>query len=162
MASVKFRFKNQVQFNRELDEFAERAMPDAALAVQKKIAIDLFSGIIEKNPVGNPTLWKNPAPKGYVGGRSRANWAISITRPVGAGFGADKEPTEGSSTGAPIAGTQQVEGFAEMAKAKFGGTIWIFNNVRYIKRLEEGWSGQAPAGMVAITLAEISAGLGSA
>ena len=62
MASVKFRFKNQVQFNRELDEFAERAMPDAALAVQKKIAIDLFSGIIEKNPVGNPTLWKNPAP----------------------------------------------------------------------------------------------------
>lgn len=162
MAGIALRFKNQIAFSKELEKFSDKVLPAAHVAVQKKIAIDLLSSIVEKNPVGNPTLWKNPsaAPPGYVGGRSRANWAISVSKPATTDNTVD--PTGTDTTGAPIGGTQLAANFGEMAAAKFGGTIWIYNNVRYINRLEDGWSGQAPAGMVAISLAEIQAGLGSA
>jgi hypothetical protein len=161
--SVRLRFKNQIAFNRALDEFTEDLVPEQHVRLQKKIAIDLFSAIIEKNPVGNPSLWAEsslPAPKGYVGGRSRANWQISITPPPD-GDGTD-DVDEGAVTGAPVDPSQLADGLGAMASAEFGGTIWIFNNVVYIKRLEDGWSQQAPAGMVAISLAEFEAGLGGA
>lgn len=157
---IRLTFKNKKAFDIALDDFVERALPEQHLALQKKIAIDLFGRIIEKNPVGNPSLWKEsslPPPKGYVGGRSRANWAISVGVP---GNTADQKPEGGVFHKKPISGQQQAEGFGAMATAKPGGTIWIYNNVRYIKALEDGHSTQAPAGMVKVALAEIAAGLG--
>jgi hypothetical protein len=57
---------------------------------------------------------------------------------------------------------QETAGWTAMATAKYGGTIWIYNNVRYITALEHGHSKkQAPIGMVAVSLAEIAAGLGN-
>jgi len=157
---VSLRFKNKKAFEIALDDFIENTVPDQHLAVQKKIAIELLGRIIEKTPVGNPDLWKEsslPAPKGYVGGRARANWQISVGTP---GSSADASPEKGVKTKMPISGFQEAEGFTAMATAKAGGTIWIYNNVRYIKRLEDGHSQrQAPAGMVAVSLAEIEAGL---
>ena len=35
--------------------------------------------------------------------------------------------------------------------------IYIQNNLPYANRLENGWSNQAPAGMVALTIAEVEA-----
>lgn len=160
----RMRFKNKKQFELALDEFVDTVVPEKHLAVQKKVAIDLFGKIIEKNPVGNPDLWKEsslPPPKGYVGGRSRANWAISIKKP-GKTASADAKPEDGVYHEQEISGTQEAAGFAAMATAKPGGTIWIFNNVRYIGALEDGHSGQAPVGMVKVALAEIAAGLGDA
>lgn len=150
---VRLSFKNRREFEHELNVFIEKTLPDQHLAIQKKIAIDLFSRIIEKNPVGNPDLWKNPesAPPGYVGGRSRGNWQVSTTTPKNNDV-PNIDP-EGSTTVAL--------GLSAMATAKYGGTIWIYNNVRYITALEHGHSKQAPAGMVAVSLAEIAAGLGN-
>ena len=37
-----------------------------------------------------------------------------------------------------------------------GVTIWIYNNLEYIIPLEEGWSDQAPRGMVSLSLTEFS------
>lgn len=166
MAGYKLVFKGLKKFNADLEKFGERTVPSAHLALQKKIAIDLFSRIIEKNPVGNPSIWdgravdkKYPprkAPKGYVGGRSRGNWQMSVSQ-VGASslieFPQDVE------TGDPPSAMQEVEAFNSISKAKPYQTIWIFNNVRYIKRLEDGWSTQASSGMVAVSVAEIQAGL---
>ena len=157
---VRLTFRNKKAFELALDEFVEKTVPAQHLAVQKKVAIDLLSRIIEKTPVGNPDLWKEsslPAPKGYVGGRARANWQISIGSP---GSSASVAPETGVKHKDKISGLQEAEGFAAMASAKAGGTIWIYNNLRYIKRLEDGWSHkQAPLGMVAVSLAEIEAGL---
>lgn len=70
-------------------------------------------------------------------GRARANWIVSID--------------------APAAGTTDEVGaaaaLAQGAKviAQYGDgmrTIHITNNLPYIKRLNEGWSAQAPAGFV--------------
>lgn len=150
---LRLRFKGKKAFDLALDEFVEDVVPEKHLAVQKKVAIDILSGIIEKNPVGNPDLWKEsslPAPPGYVGGRSRANWQISITTPPSEPI--DAIDSDGNAT--------ETAGLIAMSQAEPGGSIWIYNNVRYIKRLEDGWSyKQAPLGMVAVTLAEYEAGL---
>jgi hypothetical protein len=37
-----------------------------------------------------------------------------------------------------------------------GVTIWIYNNLEYIIPLEEGWSDQAPRGMVSLSLVEFN------
>ena len=150
---VRLTFKNKKAFEIALDEFIDKTVPDRHLLLQKKVAIDLLARIIDRTPVGNPDLWKEsslPAPKGYVGGRARANWQISTTAPGNAKIDAiDKD-----------GGITEAAGLTNMATAKAGGTIWIFNNLRYIKRLEDGWSHkQAPLGMVAVSLAEIEAGL---
>ncbi len=158
---VKLSFKNRREFEHELNVFIEKTLPDQHLAIQKKIAIDLFSRIIEKNPVGNPSKWSPsslPPPKGYVGGRSRANWQISVGT---AGSDTSKDPETGVVTKQKISTMQETAGWTAMATAKYGGTIWIYNNVRYITALEHGHSKQAPAGMVAVSLAEIVAGLGN-
>jgi len=49
---------------------------------------------------------------------------------------------------------------AKLRQAKLGDIIHIFNNVVYITRLENGWSTQAPNGMVSVTLAELQSKYG--
>lgn len=150
---IKLTFRNRKAFEIALDEFVEDIVPAQHLLIQKKVAIDLLARIIDRTPVGNPDLWKEsslPAPKGYVGGRARANWQISTSRP----------PNKPIDAIDPDGDVTETVGLVKMGKAKAGGTIWIYNNVRYIKRLEDGWSyKQAPLGMVAVSLAEIEAGL---
>ena len=43
---------------------------------------------------------------------------------------------------------------AVVAKAKVGDSIFLVNNLPYAQKIESGSSKQAPAGMVAITVAE--------
>lgn len=150
---VKLTFKNKKAFELALDEFVEKTIPGKHLLAQKKIAIELLSRIIDRTPVGNPDFWAEsslPPPKGYVGGRARGNWQVSTSRPGNSDI--DATDKDGDVT--------EAAGIGKMGTAKAGGTIWIFNNVRYIKALEMGHSRrQAPLGMVAVSLAEIEAGL---
>ena len=83
------------------------------------------------------------AGKGYVGGRFKGNWQVTINRqPMGETNRID--PTGGATLSAGAAA-------ADLVKA--GDTIFIQNNVPYAIALEYGWSKQAPAGMVRVTLA---------
>lgn len=93
-------------------------------------------------PVGNPSLWKNPAPKGYVGGFHRASWDAAIgSLPQGAVV--DK----GNPTPGIAAADAQVTGV--VASLEPGQTLYATNNGPGIRRLEfTGWSSQAPDGFV--------------
>ena len=147
------RFKNQRAFNLEIERWATQLVPEQALLFQKKIAIDLLGLIIDKTPVGNPDLWAPaslPPPPGYVGGRARGNWQIRRT------------PTERTIDQPDPSGVVTVAagGAALSAITKPFGVIFIFNNVKYINRLENGWSRQAPSGMVGLSLLEIESTLG--
>lgn len=68
-------------------------------------------------------------------GRARANWHIDLNvvdvRLV--------EPNEGLSPDAVA---------TVVARYKMGGVIYISNNLPYIRRLNDGYSQQAPAGFV--------------
>lgn len=85
--------------------------------------------------------------KGYVGGRFRGNWQVTLgvpsTQPL------DRIDANGGRT------ITVGEGVLEDAQS--GVTIYILNNLPYSERLENGWSKQVPAGVVKVTVAEFQA-----
>jgi len=96
----------------------------------RKIALEMFRRIILKSPVDT--------------GRFRGNWQIAIgSVPDGTLELDDKTGTATIAKGAAIA-----------LGMNAGDTIYFANNLPYARRLEEGYSQQAPAGMVALTVQE--------
>ena len=96
----------------------------------RKIALEMFRKIILKSPVDT--------------GRFRGNWQLAIgSVPEGTLELDDKTGT------ATIA-----KGAATVMGINAGDTIYFANNLPYARRLEEGYSQQAPAGMVALTIQE--------
>jgi hypothetical protein len=117
-------------FTLDLNKFINKTSKTADAEV-RKICLDLLTGIVLKTPVDT--------------GRARANWFTSIGSPS-AKVTVSTDPS-GSST---ISG-----GLSAISKAT-GNVLWITNNLPYIYRLEfEGWSKQAPAGMVRVTINDI-------
>jgi hypothetical protein len=112
--------------------------------VPRKVVFQIFKNVIDKTPVDT--------------GRARANWQPSLGTPTtGTIEFADKD---GSAT---IANMQSV-----LLSLNVGDVIFLTNNLPYIRRLEEGgygdgpktvggFSRQAPAGMVALTVQEFQA-----
>lgn len=99
----------------------------------RAVALDVFSRIIVRSPVDT--------------GRFRGNWQIDIQIvPEGWSEQTDKS---GRTT---LAKARQA-----IAHFRIGNTISIRNNLPYAVALENGWSGQAPQGMVKVTLVEFGA-----
>lgn len=107
-----------------LDKLAKRA--GARLEdVARKVTYDLFAEVVRRSPVDT--------------GRFRANWNVSYGT-------ADLTITES---------TQQARGTTEAAKAltlPVGGVLYLANALPYSLRLENGWSKQAPTGMVKLSV----------
>ena len=118
--------------HKELSRFkADRAI--------KKSIIKVWGNIIKLTPVGNPTLWKGPAPKGYVGGRARGNWFV------------DTDVTNKKGRAIKNKGANYVA--TNLPRQIIGTTLFLYNNLPYINRLEFGsHSQQAPRGMVRVSL----------
>lgn len=113
---------------------------------QKKHASVLVSF---KTKNGNVTFRQRGwAAKNYTGGRFRGNWQVTFDRPaVGAIDRVDKAGT------ATLAAGREVLAHYDSGEYE---SIWFTNNVPYAKRLEYGWSKQAPAGIVRVVAAEIN------
>jgi hypothetical protein len=85
------------------------------------------------------------APKGYVGGRLRANWTVSVGVANRAVW--NKVDPSGEATIA--------RGFATIGAADVSKDIYIMNSLPYVRPIEyDGHSKQAPAGMVRVTVTE--------
>jgi hypothetical protein len=137
-----------MSFSLDLKAFAEKAQANANAVVRETVlAVD--RALVEKSPVGNPELWKHPAPPGYVGGRFRANWQYG-----------ENQPTPGELY-TPIVGpfpsaAESVERETAKIAPDAGGKLhYLTNNLPYAQALEDGHSAtQAPAGIVGITVIE--------
>lgn len=128
-------------------EFAKmlRVAEDKAELVVKKSAMQVLSAIDFKSPVGDPDTWASPAPLGYTGGQFRANWNLSIEA-------MDTDTTTDKDPSGEVA-IKRAQGRIE--SYQLGDKIFITNSLPYAYRLEyEGWSRQAPQGMVRITALE--------
>lgn len=114
-------------FELQLRQFAERTGEKADAAV-RTVVLEVWRRLIIRSPVDT--------------GRFRANWSY--------GYGA---PPKGAI---PVAGTSESPAAAAPPpKLTNGiGVHYLVNNVPYARRLEYGWSKQAPAGMVRITALE--------
>lgn len=119
------------EFAIELDREFEKEVEGKLLQVVQKIGLETLARVVMKSPVDT--------------GRFRGNWNVSINS-ADYSTSAKVDPL-GPATIAtgqtPILGLPEPE------------VIWISNGLPYANRLENGWSKQAPAGMVAVTVAEI-------
>lgn len=130
-------------FALDLQKLTDKAKGRMGMVV-RKIVLDVGARLVMRSPVGDGTLWRSPPPPGYVGGRFRANWQYGFgTMPTG-------ELPDIDKTGA--ASNDRIR--SGVAAAPAAGIHYLANNLPYAQRLEDGWSKQAPAGMVALTVAE--------
>lgn len=139
-------------FSRNITEFVARTKVSADL-VLRKLALDCLRGVILKSPVDT--------------GRFRASWRVgvnvidsSVAAKGTVASGALE--TKGQIGGAKKAlkdarAAQLVEANALIEGAQFGDAIFVTNNLPYAQRLEDGWSMQAPTGMVKNTVEEVTA-----
>ena len=121
------------RFAQQTNETVEQVVIDYVVGVSQKV--------IERTPVGNPSLWQSNPPPGYVGGTARANWIPSIGSP-------ETAEVDSSDQGRSSAQVQAIQNRIP------GNIYYLTNNVPYIERLEYGWSTQAPNGMMRRTLRE--------
>lgn len=93
------------------------------------IAIQIYSGVVKNTPRDT--------------GRACGNWHVSkgSTQPIVLDRVSDKQPL--------------AEENSKINSTVGDETIYIQNNLPYINRLENGWSGQAPQGMVRLTMQEV-------
>lgn len=85
------------------------------------------------------------AAKSYTGGRFRGNWQVTFNAPAtGTVERIDKTGNATLAAGSTVLSTLDINSVT---------SIWYTNNVAYAKRLEDGWSGQAPAGILAVVAA---------
>ena len=134
------------RFNADLQAFARALDADIGL-VTRRVALQAFTGIVQKTPVDT--------------GRARSNWAINVGAPAPAPSTAITEEEaaqrkrDGYKAGPPETARAVQE--AQAAASSIDGTqvVYISNNLPYISALNDGHSQQAPAGFVEATVAEI-------
>lgn len=127
-------------FALDLQKFADKAKDKADAAVGN-IVIRVAGELDRRSPVGDATYWTSPPPKGYVGGHFRANWQLGV------GFAPGGEIPGVDPTGAATQGRI----VASVPDDASGKVYFLMNNTPYARRIEEGWSRQAPQGVVGLT-----------
>lgn len=136
---------NLQQFLSKFRANQQLALSASAKATNKTIR-DMYGLIVERTPVGNPTLWNYPAPANYEPGTLRASWRIDydgVLRNAKGQFESASNVLSGGGLSFKIGRNNKKEAA-------------ISNNQPYAQRVEEGWSTQAPQGMMRITIAQYS------
>jgi hypothetical protein len=129
------------KFASDIEAFC-RASLDKCDLTTRMIALEVFRRVIMKTPVDT--------------GRARGNWMCTIGVPAEAIAQGD-DWLKGQLAGDfdKLGGTTiQAAADEVMAWNPREVAVFLTNNLPYIQALEDGHSGQAPSGMVAVTLAE--------
>jgi hypothetical protein len=128
------------QFDISFDKAVDTAMKDAE-AIYSLGADMMFNSIIVGKDAPNTVVSHSGTPKKT--GFARASWWKNI----GSVGSHPNQPTKGASVSAPS--------LQPLGKIKLNEKAYLANNAPYILALEYGHSqGQAPQGMVRITIAE--------
>lgn len=123
---------NSEKFAAELDRFIQTVEEVDLPELLRTVGLEILKRVIQKTPVDT--------------GRARGSWQVLI----------GAAPT--TETGVlDKTGSQALQaGLAVLANVKAFDVIYISNPVHYVVYLENGSSKQAPAGMVDVTLAEVT------
>ncbi|WP_430434258.1 HK97 gp10 family phage protein [Methyloversatilis sp.] len=119
-----------MSFTADIRTFVKKANGNVQLAVRQTVVL-VAQGLIMTTPVDT--------------GRARANWVFGAGR-ADVSFEWNRYDPGGNSALARI---------AAQATAQYQPIMYVTNSLPYIGRLETGYSKQAPAGMVMVTLTDI-------
>lgn len=117
---------------RRLNRLADN-LDDVYLARRDKIAMAIMRALVDATPVDTS--------------QALSNWRVSTSGTVGAHIAAHFPGEQGSTQGTSAAKALG-DAMAALKAGKTTQALVIFNSVPYIRRLNEGYSGQAPAGFV--------------
>jgi len=133
-----------VSFSTQIADFVRSSTLNAGIVVKETVKA-LGDELIDRSPVGDPANWKSTSspPKSYVPGHFIANWQHGYQT-----MNASVRPIS-DETGQVSAG-QIRSSVSSVGKPE--GVHYLYNNVPYAMVLENGWSDQAPQGMVALTV----------
>ena len=115
-------------FAQQLQQFRDETL-ETMDEVFRRVMIEIGTTVIRLSPVDT--------------GRFRGNWQFTVDAPASASL--DNLDPDGHETIAQLV--------ADVQHLNYGQTAYLVNNLIYAIPLEYGHSGQAPAGMVRITLA---------
>lgn len=118
------------------------------LLVQKKLAFEILRRVISKSPVDT--------------GRYRGNWQLGVgSRPTGTitpvRLSVPRGKDEPFRAPNPASAGDLADANSKLAAMQKPELVNIVNNLPYAQPIEDGHSQQAPAGVLAVTLAEIRA-----
>jgi len=130
-------------FTVQLQEFRDKVAAKGDELVGN-VVVEMARRLDLRSPVGNPSLWKNPAPKGYVGGRFRGNWQLGVGG-IPSGETGRIDPAGEVTIGAIV---------GEIPEHPAGQVFYLANNVPYAEEIEKGHSTQAPSGLLNLTAME--------
>lgn len=119
----------------DFEKLAEKIGADLNTTVQESI-IHLFNRVVLMSPVDT--------------GRFRANWVCSLNN-------IDTKTTDSTDVSDAIGGIEPV-----VLGMKLGDTVFLANSLPYAIPLENGWSGQAPSGMVRVSAMQFQADIEAA
>ena len=144
----------------DLSDWCRNLAPRKIRNAVIKIAFLLDKGVVTMSPVGDPSKWvalrngvyvdyesAHGIVEDYTGGRFRANWQVGINHQPQGETGEIDESMEGIQTLA--------KNLASLQYYQLGDTIYIVNPSPYAEPLENGWSYQAPIGMVGVTVGRL-------
>ncbi len=137
-----------MSFVLDLQKFAEKAGKRAD-AVVGEIVANVAATVDYRSPVGDASYWKHKPPAGYVGGRFRANWNLGIgSMDLSTTMATDRSPKGDNG------GTTTAHIVSQIPAQAAGKVYYLSNSLPYAQRLEDGYSRQAPQGIVSRTAAE--------
>lgn len=129
-------------FTLDLEKFADKVKYRADDVVGRVVA-EISRRLDDRSPVGDATYWKSKPPKGYVGGFFRGSWMLGVGD-IPSGKGA-------IDPGGEVTVGRIVAAIPEQAAGK---VYYLGNTAPYGERIEDGWSRQAPTGLVGLTAVE--------
>ncbi len=126
-------------FAKQMKAFAEKTKRRQSEVVELSLR-ELFRTVTFRTPIGDPTLWASAAPADYVPGTLINSWNTSL------------------GPGSPI--VRSPDSFAkdtftqidQIVKFSSGRVTYFQNPTPYARRIEYGWSSQAPQGMVRLSV----------
>lgn len=99
--------------------------------LMRKLALSVDTTVVMSTPVDT--------------GRAAANWQLTFSEPA-----AGVLPVPSAKE---LSSRENITSASELLRSYAGQEIHIANNLPYIRRLNEGWSDQAPAGFVEACMA---------
>lgn len=113
----------------------KRATKIGEVGHEKKVeaASEMLKMLVEITPVDEST--------------ALSNWQVGVGRPVNSEVPPYVKGSKGSTAGASRSAAI-AEGLERIKNSQPGQPIYLSNLVPYIRRLNQGWSKQAPAGFV--------------
>lgn len=141
-----------MSFALDMSKFVGKANKNVDLVV-RKIVLDMATEIVKASPVGNPYEWDVKfieaavllewiPESGYVGGRFKGNWD----------YGFNAAPTKKYDT-IDDTGNASIGRIKDgMAGMPVAAVHYLANNLPYAQRLENGYSDQAPSGMLGLAV----------